>query len=205
MEILNQTSFLIDDPATYEVIQRASLIACEGLEWVAFGKELLHYSHSEVRNLFPGPIEGLKNSEKVEMIINKWKETNKLTATVGNLRAAFCHLKKEGSFDRDIRKDLEERVSDEEIQAACTLACNGQDWVKLGKVLLVKRTDAEIRDLFPDSREGQIKNSDRVSEIIDKFREKHGEVTIGQLRAAFSRIGKCGQFDEIVAETLPSH
>ena len=180
------------------MIHRASLLACEGLQWVDFGKELLQCSHSEVHDLFPGPIEGLKNGEKVEVIINKWKDTCNGTATIGNLRAAFCRLVKKSSFDRAIRKDETNLVSDEDIQTACTLACEGQDWAKLGQILL-NLAEGKIREMFRDSKEGPLKNFDRVRVIIDKYREIHdGIVTIAQLRAAFCKIKKDGAFDDIV-------
>jgi hypothetical protein len=178
-----------------DLIQRASSIACEGLHWVRFGKELLQRPHSEVYELFPIPVQDLKNKEKVEVIINKWKDSSNGTATIGNLRAAFCRLVKKGPFDEAIKKDEDFAVSDNDIETACNLACEGQEWVKLGQILLEGKT----REVFQESKQCTLENSDRMRLIIEKYKETHdGRITISQLRSAFSKIKKDREFDSIV-------
>jgi hypothetical protein len=190
-----QSARILASVASDDIIRRASDIACEQLQWVRVGKELLQMPYSEVHELFPDPVESHKDEELVEVVINKWKDSSKGKATVGDLKTAFCRLINMRQFDKTISKDENSLISDKDIQMACTLSCN---WKRLDKILL----EGKVQEMFRESKQSTLKKSDKVRLIIEKYKETHnGAVTISQLREAFSKIDKAREFDAILRDS----
>ena len=81
------------------------------------------------------------------------------------------------------------------VKAASDLGCEGQEWVKLGELLLYLPYRS-VLDLFSDTDKLQT-NSQKAKVILIKWKDKKGtEAKAGQLRQAYVKLNKGGAFDE---------
>ena len=89
-------------------------------------------------------------------------------------------------------------MTDDVASSVLPLGCEGHDWVKLGKHLL-GWSEREVRDLFSNPTNHDMKNSEKVKAVINTWIDRDGsKATIGVLQAAFNNIDKGGAFENLL-------